>query len=107
MIDKEHTLAFHALERLINLYDGYGRSYQIAGRPLLLIQQNGQRYLLINQCPHQQMPLTRGRLSDGFIQCPSHGMRFNLTTGATADGCSNRLQFLKLCYDGATIGVDL
>lgn len=100
-------MAFQALERLTNLYDGYCRSYQIAGRPLLLIQQNGLRYLLLNQCPHQQMPLTRGRLGDDFIQCPRHGMRFNLITGATTDGCSHRLQYFKLCYDGATIGIDL
>lgn len=100
-------MAFHGLERLINLYDGYCRSFHIAGRPLLLIQDGGQRYLLLNQCPHQQMPLTRGTLSDGFIKCPSHGMRFNLATGETADGCSMRLQFFTPSYDGAVVGVDL
>jgi 3-phenylpropionate/trans-cinnamate dioxygenase ferredoxin subunit len=75
--------------------------------PLLLIQQDGQRYLILNQCPHQQLPLTKASISDGFIRCPNHGMRFNLASGATTDGCSNRLQFFKLAYDGATIGVDL
>lgn len=100
-------MAFHGLERLINLYDGYCRSYQVAGRPLLLVQQDGQRYLLLNQCPHQQMSLTRATLNNGFIQCPSHGMRFNLATGETKDGCSDRLQFFKLSYDGAVVGVDL
>ncbi|MFT7491881.1 MAG: nitrite reductase/ring-hydroxylating ferredoxin subunit [Pseudohongiellaceae bacterium] len=100
-------MAFYALERLTNLYDGYCRSYQIVGRPLLLVQQNGQRYLLLNQCPHRQMPLTRATLSGDFIRCPSHGLRFNLITGATADGCANRLQFFRLCYDGVTVGVNL
>ncbi len=91
----------------MTVFDVYGRSAQIACRLSLLIRRVSCVYVLVNRSQHQQMPLTGDRLSDGFIQCPSHGMRFNLTTGATADGCSNRLQFLKLCYDGATIGVDL
>jgi len=98
-------LAFYTLERLINLYDGYCRSFSIAGQSLLLIQENSQRYLLLNQCPHQQMPLTQGTIRDGFIQCPAHGMQFSLRTGETKDGCSERLQFLTPSYEGATIGV--
>ncbi len=99
-------MAFYALERLINLYDGYCRSFSVAGQSLLLIQENGQRYLLLNQCPHQRMPLAQGTIRDGFIQCPTHGMRFSLLTGETKDGCSERLRFLTPSYEGAIIGVD-
>ena len=98
-------MAFYPLERLMNLYDGYCRSFIVAGQPLLLIQEGGQRYLLRNQCPHQHMPLTKATISNGFIQCPIHGMRFSLRTGGTQDGCSESLQFVIPSYDGITIGV--
>ncbi len=100
-------MAFHALERLIHLHDGYRRTFSIAGNSLLLVQDNGQRYLLINQCPHQQAPLHQATIQDGELQCPAHGMRFNLLTGQTNDGCSARLKFLPVIYEGNTLGVNL
>ena len=100
-------MAFYLLERLIHLHDGYSCSFSIAGQSLLLIQTCGQRYLLINQCPHQQVPLDRATIQGGKLQCPLHGMQFDLISGATSSACAARLQFLPLIYDGASVGVQL
>jgi nitrite reductase/ring-hydroxylating ferredoxin subunit len=100
-------MAFYALERLIHLYDGYLQSFSVAGYSLLLIQSEGQRYLIINQCPHQQAPLNRATLEGNKLRCPLHGMQFDLVTGSTPDGCTAQLQFLPLKYEGSTIGVEL
>ncbi|MGH1486142.1 MAG: Rieske (2Fe-2S) protein [Cellvibrionaceae bacterium] len=100
-------MAFYLLEKLIHLHDGYSRSFSIAGQSLLLVQDQGQRYLLLNQCPHQQAPLDRATIQGGKLQCSLHGMQFDLITGATSSACDERLQFLPIAYDGASIGVQL
>lgn len=100
-------MAFYALERLTHLYDGYCRPFFVAGYSLLLIQDEGSRYLIINQCPHQQSPFNKDCLSQHKLRCPRHGMRFDLLTGSTQDGCTAKLKFLPLVYQGAVIGVDL
>ncbi len=100
-------MAFYTLERLIHLYDGYQKTFSIAGHSLLLIQEEGRRYLLLNQCPHQQAALDKGSILQGEIRCPLHGMRFNLETGATQDGCQHALQFFPITYHESFLGIDL
>jgi len=100
-------MAFYTLERLLNLYDGYRRAFMVAGKPLLLIQEQGKRVLILNQCPHMQAPMERGSIQDGLIQCPVHGMRFDLLSGKALGECQERLQFLAIAYDGNTLGVNL
>ena len=101
-------MSFYPLERLMNLYDGYCRAYSVSGLALLLVQENGKRYLLKNQCPHQQALLSNASLSvvdeSVFLRCPAHGMTFDLTTGRTKDGCDQVLQFVPIAYDGPSLG---
>jgi 3-phenylpropionate/trans-cinnamate dioxygenase ferredoxin subunit len=35
-----------------------------------------------DSCPHQGASLACGKLTGGAVQCPAHGLRFNLDTGA-------------------------
>jgi nitrite reductase/ring-hydroxylating ferredoxin subunit len=42
-------------------------------------------------CPHLGGPLDDGAIEDGCVQCPWHGYRFDLRTGASADGRGLRL----------------
>ncbi|WP_245586482.1 Rieske 2Fe-2S domain-containing protein [Metapseudomonas resinovorans] len=53
---------FVALERLINLQDGYRGVFQFQGRHLLLIVVDQQPILMENRCPHQGAPLHTGTL---------------------------------------------
>lgn len=99
-------MTFYALEKLINLYDGYRNVFSVVGKSLLLIQEDGRRYLLENACPHQQAPLHQATIQQGKIRCPWHGMCFDLESGATQDGCSQGLQFFPITYHEASIGVD-
>lgn len=100
-------MAFFALERLVNLYDGYRQPFAVNGVSLLLIQDEGRRYLILNQCPHQQVPLSNGAVVNNEIHCAYHGMRFSLESGASNDGCNERLHFFPIAYDGPNLGVDL
>lgn len=101
-------MAFHALEKLMFLEDGYRREFVINGVPLLLLQEDGQRYLIRNQCPHRGQTLTQGEIVNGSIRCPQHGWSFHLASGDCrfpAPGpCLTRY---VLVFEGNQIGVDL
>ncbi len=101
-------MAFHILEKLMFLEDGYRREFVINGIPLLLLQEQGERMLIRNQCPHRGHSLTEGAVSNGVIRCPNHGWSFNLSDGQCrlpAPGpCLTRY---SLIYEGTQIGVEL
>jgi 3-phenylpropionate/trans-cinnamate dioxygenase ferredoxin subunit len=37
---------------------------------------------IADSCPHQGASLFCGKLDGGAVQCPAHGLRFDLATGA-------------------------
>lgn len=41
----------------------------------------GKVVALADRCPHRFAPLSRGKVSDGVIECPYHGLRFNAAGG--------------------------
>lgn len=53
----------------------------IEGKPILLCNVNGELRAIANVCSHNDKPLERGRLGNGWIACPTHGARFDLATG--------------------------
>jgi nitrite reductase (NADH) small subunit len=57
----------------------------VSGQELLLVNLKGTIHALENECPHQGSPLTAAIVKDGYISCPRHGYRFNLTDGKCAD----------------------
>ena len=48
---------------------------------VLLCNSGGTHFAIRNQCTHQNSPLVGGRVRNGFISCPLHGVRFDLSTG--------------------------
>ncbi len=100
-------MTFYPLERLMNLSEGYRRTFMINGKPLLLVHNEGRNYLMLNQCPHQQSPLSNATVSTGMIRCPLHGMSFDLQTGRSTDGCQQLLQFFPVAFEGNQLGVFL
>jgi 3-phenylpropionate/trans-cinnamate dioxygenase ferredoxin subunit len=51
------------------------------GYSILLCNSAGKHYAIANQCSHQDSPLEKGRIRNGYISCPLHGVRFSLETG--------------------------
>ena len=98
-------MQFYPLERLMNLHDGYQRAFRVAGHSLLLVQDEGRCYLMVNQCPHQLRPLDQATVGKGTIRCPYHGIEFTLATGQSDGGCPNGLRLLQAAYEGNTVGV--
>ncbi len=108
---KKVSGSFYSLEKLHRLVDGYRQVFNIGGRSLLLIQEDGQRYLLENRCPHAGHPLHDSTYENGSLRCPLHGIQFHLESGLAlnvenfpVDKC---LMFFRLSYRDNEIGVML
>jgi nitrite reductase (NADH) small subunit len=65
---------------------GEGRSVSVDGRKLALFRTDAGVFALDATCPHKGGPLADGLVADRCVTCPLHGKRFDLETGATADG---------------------
>lgn len=55
---------------------------EIDGRAVALFNVEGRFYAIDDVCTHDGGPLAEGRLEGDEIECPRHGARFNVKTGA-------------------------
>jgi 3-phenylpropionate/trans-cinnamate dioxygenase ferredoxin subunit len=60
---------------------GATKAVQIEGHDILIGNANGEFFAVQNQCTHQNQPLEGGRIRNGMISCPSHGVMFDVRTG--------------------------
>ena len=98
---------FFALAKLIELQEGYRRVFNVAGHQLLILVVDGQTYVLENTCPHQGRPLQQARIIGRVLQCPWHGIEFDLLTGRALQGQCAPLTLHKIHYQGDRVGVVL
>jgi 3-phenylpropionate/trans-cinnamate dioxygenase ferredoxin subunit len=61
---------------------GQCRVFYIDGKSIALANLNGEFYAVDNLCTHDNGPLGEGRIERGTIECPRHGARFDVKTGA-------------------------
>ncbi len=67
--------------------EGEGRNFEVCGRRLAVFRGRDDRVFATQaSCPHRGGPLADGLLGNGTLVCPLHEWRFDLTTGATANG---------------------
>lgn len=100
-------MAFYQLEQLIKVTDGYRNVFDLPGKSVLLMREDGITYLLNNSCPHLGVPLSNGRVKEGVIRCSGHGMRFDLNTGSPIHNSSpcEKLEVFNAEYNNGYIGV--
>lgn len=102
------SLHYYALEKLINLYDGYQKLLKIDEHNLLLLQIEGERYLLESMCPHRGHPLSESDIHTEWLRCPLHGYRFAIPSGQLIDYseelCRN-LKTYEVVVEGRELGV--
>jgi 3-phenylpropionate/trans-cinnamate dioxygenase ferredoxin subunit len=53
----------------------------IEGRSVVLFNIDGVVHAIDNSCPHNGASLASGRLDGHVLQCPAHGLRFDLVSG--------------------------
>ncbi len=50
----------------------------LGARAVLLLPEGGGWLAVRNRCPHHGVPLTKGHLESGTLECPSHGWKLPL-----------------------------
>jgi nitrite reductase (NADH) small subunit len=75
----------------------------VSGQDVLFINIKGTIFAVENECPHQGSPLTAAIVKDGYIACPRHGYRFNLSDGS----CSDHPEFVLRTYPVEVRGDDI
>lgn len=61
---------------------GTVRVFEVDGQSLAVANLDGEIYAIDNLCTHDNGPLGEGRLANGTVECPRHGARFDVKTGA-------------------------
>ncbi|AHB04837.1 MULTISPECIES: Rieske (2Fe-2S) protein [Pandoraea] len=58
----------------------------VDSRSIVVFNIEGTVYAIDNACPHDGASLASGQLDGHLLQCPAHGLRFDLKTGCAAGG---------------------
>jgi 3-phenylpropionate/trans-cinnamate dioxygenase ferredoxin subunit len=61
---------------------GERKFFDIDGEPAALFNVDGQYYAIADVCTHDDGPVAEGVLDGYAIECPRHGARFDIRTGA-------------------------
>ena len=61
---------------------GTTKTVTVDGVPVLLCNVDGSIYAIEDVCTHDGGELDQGRLDGACIECPRHGARFDVRTGA-------------------------
>jgi len=54
---------------------------RLEGRCVVLFRVEDEYLAIDDSCPHQGASLSGGRVEGGAVQCPAHGLRFDLRSG--------------------------
>jgi nitrite reductase/ring-hydroxylating ferredoxin subunit len=76
-------------------------------RCVVLFQVDGQYHAIDDSCPHQGASLAGGKLEGRALQCPAHGLRFDLATGCLAGVPSVRVAVYPIHIEEGKVYLDL
>lgn len=75
-------MAFTTVARVSEIPVGGAKQVSVAGKTLALFNVNGVIHAIDNECTHRNAPLAEGTLQGTELECPWHGARFDVCTGA-------------------------
>ena len=62
--------------------EGSGKYFDVDGEPIAIFHADGSFYATCDVCTHEEASLSEGELEGEEVECPMHGARFNVRTGA-------------------------
>lgn len=85
------------------------------GRALLRVEQRcmavfnvgGHYHAVDDSCPHQGSSLASGKLEGHSVQCPAHGLRFDLRTGCMVNSPALRIAVYPIQIEQGRVFVTL
>ena len=73
---------FVTVARLEDIPSGTIKTYYVGDQHLAVANVDGHIYAIEDVCTHDGGPLGDGEVEDCEVECPRHGARFDLRTGA-------------------------
>lgn len=70
----------------VDLSQGKRGRVEVDGEYIALFNVEGQVYAIDDSCPHAGGSLLFGKLDGRTVQCPAHGLRFDLASGCMRGG---------------------
>src|SRR5579863_4816199 len=65
---------------------GATKIVKVGGVDVMVANIDGKLYAIANKCTHVGGPLGKGKLTGSVIECPWHGSKFDVKTGAVVQG---------------------
>ena len=103
-------MAKHRVAGVDDLKPGELKRVEIGGVALCLarLEDGGAYCALADVCSHEEVELSDGWLDGDEVECPMHGSRFNVRTGAPRGLPANKpVQAYEVEVSGADVLVDL
>ena len=83
---------YQTVARVGEIPEGEGRSFEVDGRFIAVILDQGIYFAIDDDCPHQGAPLCDGLVMDKTVTCTWHGWRFSLEDGRWLDSPKSKVQ---------------
>jgi 3-phenylpropionate/trans-cinnamate dioxygenase ferredoxin subunit len=77
----QEKLEYIAIGSVEELKEGERMFIEIDGKPIVILNINGEYYSIGDVCSHDDGPVGEGNVEGYEIICPRHGARFDLRTG--------------------------
>ncbi len=99
---------FVKVASLAELPPGSSKQIEAEGKEIALFNVSGTLYALDNLCTHAGGPLAEGTVEGQEVECPWHGARFDLKSGATSTPIApDGVQAYPVRVSGADIEIEL
>ena len=72
---------YHRVCRFDELIENLPHPVEVDDYEITIIKHAGSVYALLDQCSHEDFPLSQGKVEGGVIRCRAHGAEFDLATG--------------------------
>ena len=66
--------------------DGEAEAFEVDGRRIAVANVDGSLHAFDDTCTHMGCSLAQGEMDGPVIECPCHGSRFDVTSGAVVQG---------------------
>ena len=75
-------MTFMKATKISDIPPGHVKVVEVGYEDVALCNIDGEIFAIADLCTHDDGPLGEGHLHDGQIECPRHGARFDVRTGA-------------------------
>jgi toluene monooxygenase system ferredoxin subunit len=100
-------MPFCKVTTLDALWSGEKVGVVVAGRPVLLVNLDGEVHAYEDRCAHQCVLLSGGRLEGDTLVCPAHGWEYDVRTGKGLNPEGVSLRRLPVFLEADDVLVDV